>query len=707
MGPGDWQQAVIEFTDRRSAELAAVQHLRPALLAAQLDGQLAGWFFVRKMPTWRLRYLHLPAIDEVRDLIGYLLDRLVADGHAVGWTAGIYEPEAVVFGGATGMDVAHELFAHDSRHVLDYLTRPSGPDEPGLGRRELAVLLTSVLLRGAGLDWYEQGDVWARVAQHRPADATTALSAERRRALTSAVHRLMTVDAGPGSRLAERGPFAGLADWSAGFEGAGQQLAELASRGALERGLRAVLTHHVIFSWNRLGLAYAEQATLATLGKEAVMAEDDIAGVTASAPTEPAGRAPAVEAAHGPVGDTAAAMRLRHALIDRLREAGTVRSDAVEAAMRAVPRHLFLPGVPLEEAYADEPVYTKRDGAGVSISAASQPTIVAMMLEQLDVQQGQRVLEIGAGTGYNAALLAHLAGDKDRVTTIDVDEDLVAGARRNLAEAARGDVQVVLGDGALGAPAGGRHDRLIATVGAFDVPPAWLDQVAPPGRLVVPVRLRGAVARSIAFDRGDGIWRSRSIEMASFMPLRGIGDDPRRIAALTDDGDVTVQLFREHTLDPDDLLGVLDQPAAGVWTGVLFAAPEPFEWMDLWLACSLDGGLTRMPVQPRAVERGLVTPQFGWGAMATVEKDSVAYLTLRPAPRAADGTTMNEVGVLAHGPDSDGLAQRVADEIRRWSRDYRARDVRIELHPDGAREATRPGQFLLDRRHTSLAVSWV
>jgi protein-L-isoaspartate(D-aspartate) O-methyltransferase len=186
--------------------------------------------------------------------------------------------------------------------------------------------------------------------------------------------------------------------------------------------------------------------------------------------------------------DARLAESLRHTLADQLREQGAVHTDRVDAAVRAVPRHLFVPGVPLHEAYTDDIVRTKHDDDGVAISAASQPRIVALMLEQLEVEPGHRVLEIGAGTGYNAALLAHLVGDHGRVTTIDVDDDIVAGARTALAASGYTNINVVLGDGALGNPDGASFDRVIATVGAWDVPPAWLAQMTPDGRLVVPLR---------------------------------------------------------------------------------------------------------------------------------------------------------------------------------------------------------------------------
>jgi len=122
----------------------------------------------------------------------------------------------------------------------------------------------------------------------------------------------------------------------------------------------------------------------------------------------------------------------RMAMVDRLRDYRLAGSQSVEAAMRAVPRHLFVPGVTLEQAYASSVIVTHRDADGVAVSSASAPGAVAGMLDQLDVRPGHRVLEIGAGTGYNAALLAHLAGPAGAVTTIDIDEDVAAGARRGL-----------------------------------------------------------------------------------------------------------------------------------------------------------------------------------------------------------------------------------------------------------------------------------
>lgn len=394
---------------------------------------------------------------------------------------------------------------------------------------------------------------------------------------------------------------------------------------------------------------------------------------------------------------------LRDALTDRLCAENAIRTASVKAAIQRTPRHLFLPGVELDQAYADNPVYTKTDAAGASISAASQPRIVAMMLEQLDAHPGERILEIGAGTGYNAALMAAIVGKAGHVTTIDVDADLVDSARDHLAAAGVDNVTAICGDGALGDPSGAPYDRIIATVGAWETPTAWLRQLAPGGRLVVPLRLRGAASRSIVFERDGNGWRSRSSELAVFMPLRGIGDDARRTVTLAED--VTLQVHKDQTVDPA-LPGVLDSDRHEVWTGVVFPPMVPYEWMDLWLACTLDNALMRMNTQTTAVDRGQVTPMFPWGSMATARGRDLGYLTVRPAPPAAEGGKLYEVGVIGHGPAGATLAEHVAERVRTWDQDYRARSIRFEILDTPTTADPAAGRFVLARPHHPITVIW-
>src|SRR5689334_12849024 len=167
---------------------------------------------------------------------------------------------------------------------------------------------------------------------------------------------------------------------------------------------------------------------------------------------------------------------LHRALIDALVRRQAIKGPRVEAAFRAIPRHLFLPDVPLAEAYRNEAIPTKL-ADGEAISSSSQPEMMAIMLEQLALEPGLRVLEIGAGTGYNAALMAHIVGEMGQVVTVDIDEDLVEDAREHLRATGFEQVQVVCADGGYGYPELAPFDRIILTVGAPDITPAWWAQL--------------------------------------------------------------------------------------------------------------------------------------------------------------------------------------------------------------------------------------
>lgn len=245
---------------------------------------------------------------------------------------------------------------------------------------------------------------------------------------------------------------------------------------------------------------------------------------------------------------------LRAALVDHLCANRWIVSHAVEAAFRAVPRHAFLPGLPLEDVYADRSIAIKLED-GVPISSSSQPAIMAVMLELLRVQPGQRVLEIGTGSGYNAALLALLVGPRGRVITIDLDPDLVAAARARLAAAGFGAVRARSGDGARGAPDEAPFDALIATVAVGGVPAAWYAQLREGGRLVMPLAL-GPSQKVVAFERARGALVSSAIVEASFVSLRGplaahpsqaLGE-PAALAAWNDEQRANAQRLRVEAL---------------------------------------------------------------------------------------------------------------------------------------------------------------
>ena len=269
-GPS-WLQINVEFDHWNSAEQVAVAHLSPLCRDAAATGLISAWFFIRKSPCWRLRLQPACdlAIQDARDFVHTRLNTLHGAGSITQWVDTLYEPENHAFGGPAAMDIAHTLFHQDSQHILNYLasgratTSAGGRDQ----RREITMLLCGILMRAAGQDWYEQGDIWARVREHRTLRPDTPI--DHLDKAESDLRRLMTVDTTP--LLQGNGSLAFLADWATAFETAGTELSDLARNGTLHRGLRAVLAHHVIFTWNRIGLSHATQSVLANVATTVVL----------------------------------------------------------------------------------------------------------------------------------------------------------------------------------------------------------------------------------------------------------------------------------------------------------------------------------------------------------------------------------------------------------------------------------------------------
>ncbi|TFE24663.1 hypothetical protein E0F15_21185 [Frankia sp. B2] len=265
-----WHQLYLHFTDWPQADHIAAVHLLPILDSAEQAGLLDGWWFIRKHPCWRLRLR--PARPGATDQINVALDELTTSGHLT-WRPGTYEAETAAFGGDTAMNTAHTLFAADSRGVL-ILTAAGGT---AVGRRELSILLCSALARGAGLEWYERGDLFDRVCTERPLPPD--VPADKLTALSNDLAPLLRADTTPeGPLFRPGGPLAAQATWANAFQNAGADLAQANRTGQLHRGLRDVLSYHVIFHWNRLGLSAKTQAILAHAARHAIL------GATTPAP---------------------------------------------------------------------------------------------------------------------------------------------------------------------------------------------------------------------------------------------------------------------------------------------------------------------------------------------------------------------------------------------------------------------------------------
>ena len=169
------------------------------------------------------------------------------------------------------------------------------------------------------------------------------------------------------------------------------------------------------------------------------------------------------------------ALAARAELVERLEAGGALRTPEVRAAFLRVQREVFVPGVAAAEGvaavYGDVPLPTKRDARGAAVSSSSQPAVMAVMLEMLSVRPGHRVLEMGTGTGYNAALLGELVEASGRVVTVELDGDVGAAAEARLGSYGRR-IRVVRGDGHRGFAAGAPYDRIIVTASTATIPSA-------------------------------------------------------------------------------------------------------------------------------------------------------------------------------------------------------------------------------------------
>jgi protein-L-isoaspartate(D-aspartate) O-methyltransferase len=328
---------------------------------------------------------------------------------------------------------------------------------------------------------------------------------------------------------------------------------------------------------------------------------------------------------------------LRARYVAQIRRDGAPMTDDLAAAFATVPREAFVaegfqgsdggwvrPGDRefLPAVYRDDVLVTKIDGR-IPVSSSSQPSLMAIMLAALELRPGMRVLEIGAGTGYNAALMATLGA---RVTTVDVQADVASRARAALRRAGIDGVRVEHGDGYAGS-AGSRFDRVIVTVGVAGLSPRWLAQLDPDGLAVAPVEHAGTHPVLAARGPADGPVTAAVVCPSGFMSAAGplTADHPFAHPVPAAAGTLT------------DLV-----PVAGPrWSPPL----NSISYRDLWYAAGV---------------------WYRRATHAAVRGHEQSALVLLDESRTGGAVILPDGSILAGGADADRYAQDAADVLKRW-----------------------------------------
>lgn len=273
-------------------------------------------------------------------------------------------------------------------------------------------------------------------------------------------------------------------------------------------------------------------------------------------------------------------------LINQLIADGFIRSPRVEAAFRALPRANFAPpGTPLEWIYRDDVIPIKQQG-DIWVSTITNPGGIAAMLERLQIEPGMRVLEIGAASGYTAALLAHLVGESGQVTTVEIDPELAQMARRNLDAHDLQRVHVAHFDGSLGYPANAPYDRILLTVGAWDIPPAWHEQLTPQGLLLVSLWVR-SIQRSFLFQRTPTGFVAQGAQAMSFVRMRGQAAGNEGKTRFGPENLLYAETDNRNTTHAEQLYALLQQQPQQHPTAIRLCAAEVLNGLVFYLAAHL------------------------------------------------------------------------------------------------------------------------
>ncbi|MEU2251378.1 methyltransferase, FxLD system [Streptomyces sp. NPDC019224] len=409
-------------------------------------------------------------------------------------------------------------------------------------------------------------------------------------------------------------------------------------------------------------------------------------------------------------GEPVEAVRLRRAMARTVIEGGWAPSAAVRSALETVPRHRYAPEASLADAYdgGDRAVITRRDETGTAISSVSAAWLQADMIEQLRLDPGAIVCEAGSG-GYNAELIAHVT--QGRVVSVDIDPWVVRRTRAFLTEAGSGRVTAVEADAVLGAPARlvprGGFDATVITYNCWDISPAWVEQLADGGRLVMPLEM-GGYTRSVTFERRGEVLQACHFTYCGFVRDQGQQARTAPVVHLLD-GALSLRFDEGVPAGAHGLEEALRGSRHEIATGITMGANAYFGSLQLYAATTLPG-FCRLHAHQ---DPGVTVIPKGRDAPAVLGDASLAYLThvqTRHAEQSQDREW--EWVVHAFGEQGPQLAEQLTATVHAWDRHIRADDDNehadpvLTVHPAGTPTRQLPLGDVLDKASSRLVFRW-
>jgi protein-L-isoaspartate(D-aspartate) O-methyltransferase len=357
----------------------------------------------------------------------------------------------------------------------------------------------------------------------------------------------------------------------------------------------------------------------------------------------------------------------RHAFVKRYREWGTKEWREV------TPENL---GEHLAALYADRPLMLWGDDDSNTLSTISQPSFVLRMLDMLQLQPGQTVFELGAGSGWNAALIGHLVGPEGRVVSIEVIPEVAKAAEENVRTAGIANVNIVTGDGGDGYAAGAPYDRAIFTAGAFDLPRAFYDQVKEGGLLLAVIKLEGGGDNLFLLRKIKGYFESIFSMPCAFVQLRGKyqieGLEPAAPSALPE-----WPALQDHEVS-----------RTRFWWGG--KGPESFVWRTMGIRFFL--GITEPRFRAFKTEKTAGVPlEEHYFGLWDQERQSLVLA--------------KDDWLIEYGNASAKAA--LLEKVRQWT-DLGmpgAASFKLEVHPNDARVEAREDQWIVKRRESQFVWS--